>query len=716
MSNRKAYLGVGSLLSLTLISGAVLSAPKANADTSAIVNLTVNVPAACSLTPANTYLTNTINPGTNKEIGTANLKAVCNDPSGFAIYAVGYTNEEYGNTNLITDLGSNHSIHTGTGTSTSNWNMTIANDDDVTGDHVATIENGFNQARSIPETYTKIASFDSTTDQSTGANLLTRFDAYIAPNQAAGTYEGKVKFTLVHPSNEQNPAGYLYYDANGGENAPERQAGEEGSETGTYNYTISSQIPHKYESVFLGWSEDPEATEPEYQPEEAITSNKPLTLYAVWRQAQIAMLEMGKSINAKFKNLANNTTNASDSTQDTEIQNLRRANTLPDDFVVSATNTISIPRSTPVYIFFNDGVMYYYTTADIIYLNSDSSYMFNNLRSINGTFSLSDLDASKVTIMNRMFEYTGYSSTNFSLDLSGWDVSSVVYMYGMFSNAGYSSTNFSLDLSGWDTQNVVDMNYMFSDAGHDASSYNLNISDLNTSKVTGMHGMFYRSGYNANSINFDFSHWDTSDVTDMAAMFSQIGYNATTFSINVSGWDTSKVTNMGSMFYYAGYSATTFSPDLSGWDTSSVTNMSNMFYCAGYSATTWSLGNLSNWDTSSVTNMHQMFYYAGTNATTFSLNLSNWNSFNVTDMIEMFVRTGYNATTYHLNLSHWNTSSVTSSMSQMFSNAGRNATIWSVTIPQTNGNGITNTTSQMFGNTNSIYAPPASGRSFTLAQ
>ncbi len=43
------YKTTGSLLALTLLSGAILSAPKANADTSATVDLTVNVPAACSL-------------------------------------------------------------------------------------------------------------------------------------------------------------------------------------------------------------------------------------------------------------------------------------------------------------------------------------------------------------------------------------------------------------------------------------------------------------------------------------------------------------------------------------------------------------------------------------------------------------------------------------------------------------------------------------------
>ena len=223
MHNKTGYKSLGSLLALTLLSGAILSAPKANADTSATVDLTINVPAACSLTPANTYLTNTINPGTNKEIGTANLKAVCNDPEGFAIYAVGLTGDNYGDNNLrMIDgdaLSQTHFIPTGTATSgnTSNWNMTIANSTEYAANYTANIENHFDSPSDIPNTYTKIASLGSATDQATGTNLTATFNAYIAPSQVAGTYEGKVKFMLVHPSTEApdtTPLGLAYASRN----------------------------------------------------------------------------------------------------------------------------------------------------------------------------------------------------------------------------------------------------------------------------------------------------------------------------------------------------------------------------------------------------------------------------------------------------------------------------------------------------------------------
>ncbi len=242
MHKPRSLIGVVALLCFTLLSGIILSAPLASADTSDTVNIAVNVPAACTLTPTSTSLTQTIAPGTPGNIGTANLKAVCNDAEGFAIYAVGYTNNEYGNTDLITELGTSHSIHTGTGTSTSNWNMTIDNAT-TTGNYDATIENDFDEASDIPETYTKIATVSSATDQTIGTNLTADFNAYIAPTQPAGTYTGKVKFTLVHPSVADEPIDdnqvAVIYDGNG-------LTFEDGSNTNRVLYEYNCEDQYGY--------------------------------------------------------------------------------------------------------------------------------------------------------------------------------------------------------------------------------------------------------------------------------------------------------------------------------------------------------------------------------------------------------------------------------------------------------------------------------------
>ena len=111
--------------------------------------------------------------------------------------------------------------------------------------------------------------------------------------------------------------------------------------------------------------------------------------------------------------------------------------------------------------------------------------------------------------------------------------------------------------------------------------------------------------------------------------------------------------------------------------------------------------------------MSSMFYGAGSNATTFNFDLSNWNTSKVTDMKRMFSNAGYSATTFNLDLSNWNTSQVTK-MGSMFNAAGSNATTWTVKIPSTTGS-LTNTTSKWYGSSESVYAEPCSGKSFTLS-
>jgi len=199
MSNKAI---ISSALSFTLLSGALLFSTSSYADTSDIVDVTVNVPAICMLSATNKHLVKTINPGTHEEIGIAKLKAICNDFNGFALYSVAYTDDVYGNKYLTTDIGDEYKIDTGTATSgvTSNWNVTIDNDDDVEGNVEADIENSFDSPHVIPAEYTKIASVNTTTDNIFGTNLTATFHAYISAKQAAGTYTGKVKFLLIHPN------------------------------------------------------------------------------------------------------------------------------------------------------------------------------------------------------------------------------------------------------------------------------------------------------------------------------------------------------------------------------------------------------------------------------------------------------------------------------------------------------------------------------------
>ena len=321
------------------------------------------------------------------------------------------------------------------------------------------------------------------------------------------------------------------------------------------------------------------------------------TITVVYRQLTTADFQLGGDVNAKMKNLANNSSSMNSSSDDTLIQAIKRANSLPSGFTPSTENTVSTSSSQyPIYIFFDDtdGTMYYYTEADIVYLGRGGNpvNMFTRLKSLTDISGLSVMDASKATDISQIFQ--GCSSLSNITALSSWDTSSVTYMGSIFYNCT-SLLNINA-LNSWDTSNVEDMSGMFS-----GCRYIENIDALenwDTSKVKSMNGMF-DSCSSLTNINA-LSNWDTSSVTGMLYMFSECSLLEEIDG--ASSWDTSSVTSMNGMFQNC-----TSLTDIDGgsnWDTSNVTSMSSMF--AGCSSLV-NIDGASNWDTSSVTSMSSIF-------------------------------------------------------------------------------------------------------------
>ena len=259
---------------------------------------------------------------------------------------------------------------------------------------------------------------------------------------------------------------------------------------------------------------------------------------------------------------------------------------------------------------------YYYTESEKIYLNKNSSKMFDRLddwrdyiRYISN-IDLSNFDTSMVTDMSSMF--AGMNQIR-ELNLSRFDTSKVTNMSSMFKGM-YGFT--SLDVSNFDTSNVTDMSSMFENTWQLIS---LNLLNFNTSKVKKMNSMF--NGSSLPSLNL--SSFNTSSVTDMNKMFYEMGKLA---SLDLSNFDTSNVTDMSQMF------SSTFkltSLNLSSFNTSNVTNMRNMF---AYTSRLTSL-DLSNFDTSNVTDMSRMFFDM---QKLVSLDISNFNTNKTTNVDSMF--------------------------------------------------------------------------------
>ena len=204
------------MTSITLFAAVIMTTTASvSADSSVVDTVTIDLPSSCSMNAVvDTAHTATLEMGTYSGgsdypngIGKTSVSVFCNDPSGFAVYAVGFTGDTFGN-NTMVGTNANNTIPTGTATSgtTSQWAMKLTK---VTDTSVAynpanmTITNGYDDYSAVPDDYDKVATFSSATDFTLGAKFTTTYAAYISTSQAADTYTGKVKYTLVHPATSE---------------------------------------------------------------------------------------------------------------------------------------------------------------------------------------------------------------------------------------------------------------------------------------------------------------------------------------------------------------------------------------------------------------------------------------------------------------------------------------------------------------------------------
>ena len=316
---------------------------------------------------------------------------------------------------------------------------------------------------------------------------------------------------------------------------------------------------------------------------------------------------------------------------------------LTDDNIISTSDS-----DKPIYMWFEInqgeeslGTIYWYSDADVVYMNEDSSYFFNYCEIDNNYFTiyfeeLSDIsgllnvNSSKLKNIDYMF-YKCFQLSNF-YSISSWDVSNVTSMKDTFYACIMNSLSFA---SNWNTSNVKNMYGTFE------SCYNVTdltpLSNWNISKVTDMSALF--DGIGASSLN-GIGNWNISSVTNMASMFGSCD-NLTDISA-LANWDVTNVENMRGLFSRCDILADVSA--LSNWNTGNVKNMSYMFeLCKQLNDVT----PLSNWNTGKVTNMRSMFYYCSALRSATALN--SWNTSSLTDKTSMFNNSGVSSS----NLPSW---------------------------------------------------------------
>ena len=384
-----------------------------------------------------------------------------------------------------------------------------------------------------------------------------------------------------------------------------------------------------------------------------------------------------------------------------QAEYFKKADSLPASTPWWSASIPSSQRQIYLWISNDSKTIYWWSDADIVYMNEDASSMFRNINrgavnmkeidisgintsrvknmakmfqadyNIYEKIILGDIDTSNVENMSEMFaSYGNYFPGREvePLDLSRFNTSKVKDMRNMF--AGTHSP--VIDLTHLDTSNFENMRGMFSE------NYNvkkINLAGLNVKKVHTVTNMFNNSIYNQTALKeIDMSGWQLDLVTDLSALFASL---VKLESINLSNFSAKNAINMVRMFHNCSslkeLNLSTFAIEkvvymdaafrdldslerinLSGLNTSSVKSMSQMFM----NDRTANLVNLdlSSFDTSNVTNMYGMFWGQ---IKLQNLNLSSFNTQRVQNMSYMFYKAMQSPVNGVLDISTFSTEQLT---------------------------------------------------------
>ena len=356
-----------------------------------------------------------------------------------------------------------------------------------------------------------------------------------------------------------------------------------------------------------------------------------------------------------------------------DVEFFKKANAAPP--VGAHTEIVSTADSDlPIYLWYDQAArtIFWWSAADTVYANEDSSLMLANLNDNATLVQLIDtrgIDTSRVKNMHHMFwtkdglvkhinldefdtsnvEDMGYMfSTPYEnnlttqidpVDFSRFNTGRLKNMTGMFAGSHLPS----IDIRNFRTSNVTNMEHLFNGL---KNVTDLNLSGLNVREVNNIGSLFAR---NPGLISLNLSGWQLDSVHDMSYMFNQLHALNT---LNLTGFTTKNVVNMNHMFNEC-HNLTTL--DLSSFDTRNVTDMNNMF------RDNFALKNLnlSSFNTSNVTNMAEMFRHSGV---IYPLDVSTFDTRRVTNMDGMFYWTLMSPENATLDISNFDTRSLTSAL------------------------------------------------------
>ena len=262
------------------------------------------------------------------------------------------------------------------------------------------------------------------------------------------------------------------------------------TEYGSADYGYAPPEPTKEGFVLAGWS-------PASIP---VDSTGNITFTAQWEE-KVATLLDGETVNIRMKILAGSSSTRMAS--DRNIKAIQRSDEESSELVRNSAHYLisTTDSESPIYMWFDNGVIKWWSEARHVMAGSDLSYLCCGLAKLSDISGLADIDTSNVTDMSRLF-YVSY------VPVTGVE------------NPDASMPKFALDditpLKTWDTKNVTDMSDMF---------YMRN-------QLTNLEPL---------------ANWDVSNVKNMRGMFLECSIINNASAIN--DWDVSNVINFKNMFY-----------------------------------------------------------------------------------------------------------------------------------------------------------------------
>ena len=343
--------------------------------------------------------------------------------------------------------------------------------------------------------------------------------------------------------------------------------------------------------IFDGWYSDSEFTNA--VTEETIVTNELTNIYAKFTE-KTATLDTGENINIMWKTLAKGSAVDNCYDIDETITSMQRSETLDN-----TDNVISMNDSTyPVYTWYDNGTIYWYSEANKFYLNENSEKMFYYLKKVEN-IDLSSFDSSNVTNMSYMFSYLGEStSSGIDLDLSSFDSSNVKYLDYIIQDSGVKKIN----ISDWNFSNYEGYFGPLYDFFGDKSYKFLEEIIARNMTITSTSLYYAFRTYTSPTKKIDISGINmVNGITSMTKMF--MGNKKLTEIIGLNDLDVTNTTSMNQMFQEL---ESIEELDISEWNIANASNIQFMFQKCPNLKTIYV--NPEKWNTDGATNSSDMFY------------------------------------------------------------------------------------------------------------